>query len=250
MASFILLSEVANQATSTSNLVNDTNPPIKGVRALSGTSNAPSLAFLNDTDTGIYNVSPNNIGIVTGGVKRATVNSDGLSVNGTLTADKDIVASSNISSVNGNFSGDASVGNNFSTNTIRTSTGNINAPAYSFETDSNTGIFSPGIGFYGITTGGVARLVCDRDGNTDITGVAFNCGGYGSVYTPGASITYDRIGTGFRGNLEFNVQNAQTTTGPLLNAMTIEYTGVEEEVGEQVRGKSSAGRIRRAKKRR
>eukprot|EP00798_Chlamydomonas_sp_ICE-L_P029371 gene29371-5727_t len=103
MASFIRLSEVANQATSTSNKVNDSHPPIKGVRVLSGTSNAPTLAFLNDTDTGIYNVSPNNIGIVTGGVKRVTVDSEGLSV------DKDIVASSNISSVNGTFSGNASV---------------------------------------------------------------------------------------------------------------------------------------------
>eukprot|EP00798_Chlamydomonas_sp_ICE-L_P026671 gene26671-4249_t len=66
-------------------MVNDSHPPIKGVRVLSGTSNAPTLAFLNDTDTGIYNVSTNNIGIVTGGVKRVTVDSEGLSVNGTLT---------------------------------------------------------------------------------------------------------------------------------------------------------------------
>eukprot|EP00798_Chlamydomonas_sp_ICE-L_P027815 gene27815-10_t len=170
MASFIRLSEVANQATSTSNMVNDSHPPIKGVRVLSGTSNEPTLAFFNDTDTGIYNVSPNNIGIVTGGVKRVTVDSEGLSVNGTLTVDKDIVASSNISSVNGTFTGNASVSNNFSTNTIRTSTGSSNAPAYSFETDSNTGIFSPGTGFYGITTGGVARLVCDSYGDTEISG--------------------------------------------------------------------------------
>eukprot|EP00798_Chlamydomonas_sp_ICE-L_P030243 gene30243-35227_t len=96
MASFILLSDVANQATSTSNMVNDSQLPIKGVRVLSGTSNAPTLAFLNDTDTGIYNVSTNNIGIVTGGVKRVNVDSEGLSVNGTLTVDKDIVVASNI----------------------------------------------------------------------------------------------------------------------------------------------------------
>eukprot|EP00798_Chlamydomonas_sp_ICE-L_P025527 gene25527-11175_t len=95
MESFIRLSEVANQATSTSNMVNDSHPPIKGVRVLSGTSNAPTLAFLNDTDTGIYNVSPNNIGIVTGGVKRVTVDSEGLSVNGTLTL-KDELASKRI----------------------------------------------------------------------------------------------------------------------------------------------------------
>eukprot|EP00798_Chlamydomonas_sp_ICE-L_P009602 gene9602-7516_t len=109
MASLILFSDVLNQATSTSNMVNDIHAPIKGVRVFSGTSNAPTLAFFNDTDTGIYNVSPNNIGIVTGGVKRVTVDSEGLSVNGTLTVDKDIVASSNITSVNGTFSGNASV---------------------------------------------------------------------------------------------------------------------------------------------
>eukprot|EP00798_Chlamydomonas_sp_ICE-L_P007034 gene7034-128_t len=77
-------------------MVNDSHPPIKGVRVLSGTSNPPTLAFLKDTDTSIYNVSTNNIGIVTGGVKRVTVDSEGLSVNGTLTVDKDIVVASNI----------------------------------------------------------------------------------------------------------------------------------------------------------
>eukprot|EP00798_Chlamydomonas_sp_ICE-L_P026670 gene26670-4248_t len=60
MESFILLSDVANQATSTAMV---TIPPAhqRGESALR-TSNAPTLAFLNDTDTGIYNVSTNNIG--------------------------------------------------------------------------------------------------------------------------------------------------------------------------------------------
>eukprot|EP00798_Chlamydomonas_sp_ICE-L_P024986 gene24986-10649_t len=56
-------------------MVNDSHPPIKGVRVLSGTSTSEAEPS-NATDTGIYNVSPNNIGIVTGGVKRVTVDSE------------------------------------------------------------------------------------------------------------------------------------------------------------------------------
>eukprot|EP00798_Chlamydomonas_sp_ICE-L_P029888 gene29888-17967_t len=57
MASLIRLSEVSNQATSTSNMVNDSHPPIKGVRVLSGTSNEPTLAFFNDTRTQAFTMS-------------------------------------------------------------------------------------------------------------------------------------------------------------------------------------------------
>jgi hypothetical protein len=53
----------------------------------SGAVGTPSLRFSTDTDTGIYRVTTNQLGIAAGGTNRFTVNTTGAGVNGTLTAD-------------------------------------------------------------------------------------------------------------------------------------------------------------------
>jgi hypothetical protein len=59
------------------------------------------------------------------------------------------------------------------------------------------------------------------------TGVAFiSVQGYSGTYTPGASITFERLSGGtLRGNMHFSVQNTTSLTGTLLKAMTIGYNG-------------------------
>jgi hypothetical protein len=61
------LSEISARAEALSNLINGPNAPIKGIRALPGAANAPSVAFAQDSDTGMYNASDNAIGISAGG---------------------------------------------------------------------------------------------------------------------------------------------------------------------------------------
>lgn len=57
------------------------------VKLANGTSAAPSLTFTSDTDTGIYRISANTLGISTAGVKKITISSGGnLIVTGTTTA--------------------------------------------------------------------------------------------------------------------------------------------------------------------
>ena len=49
-----------------------------------GTAAAPALAFASDTDTGIYRIGPNQLGVATGGTERARVTTNGLEVTGTI----------------------------------------------------------------------------------------------------------------------------------------------------------------------
>lgn len=51
-----------------------------------GTESLPSLTFANDSDTGIYQVTDNSVGIVVGGSRYLTVNTSGTTVGGTLYA--------------------------------------------------------------------------------------------------------------------------------------------------------------------
>lgn len=60
----------ADQATDVINL-------ISRLKAPDGTAGLPSIAFASDTDTGIYRITTNQIGIATGGILRLIIDSDG-----------------------------------------------------------------------------------------------------------------------------------------------------------------------------
>jgi hypothetical protein len=51
------------------------------VKIGNGSTGTPSLAFTNDTNTGIYSVAPDTLGITTGGTNRLTVGSSGTTLN-------------------------------------------------------------------------------------------------------------------------------------------------------------------------
>ena len=55
-----------------------------GYKAVDGSAAAPSFSFASDTNTGIYRVGADSLGISTNGVVRATVSNTGLSVSGDL----------------------------------------------------------------------------------------------------------------------------------------------------------------------
>lgn len=50
-----------------------------------GTASAPALGFASDTDTGIYRIGPNQLGVATGGTERVRVSSAGMQVTGLIT---------------------------------------------------------------------------------------------------------------------------------------------------------------------
>lgn len=99
---------------------------------LDGTAAAPSLYFINDTDTGIYRPSANTLGISTSGVQRLYVDQDGVTTVGG----------------GGRFDGD-----------VRAANGNHNNPAFSFVSDPDTGIYRHATNELGIGIGGVEKAV-------------------------------------------------------------------------------------------
>lgn len=57
-----------------------------------GTVGAPSIAFTSDTDSGMYRIGANNIGVAVGGAKVVDVATTGASVTGTLSASTTVAA--------------------------------------------------------------------------------------------------------------------------------------------------------------
>lgn len=99
-----------------------TNPLVVPV----GSAAAPTLTFVGDTDTGIYEAAANQVGIATGGTQRALIDSTALTIAAVLR------------------SGDGAVG----------------APAHSFTGDTDTGIYRAGANDLRIAANGADVLTC------------------------------------------------------------------------------------------
>jgi hypothetical protein len=71
--------------------------PYKPIRHVNnGSAAAPSYAFNNDPDTGMYLVSAGNLGFSVGNANKLQISSDGVDVTGTLDATVDVTVSSDI----------------------------------------------------------------------------------------------------------------------------------------------------------
>lgn len=90
--------------------------------AYAGTESLPGLSFASDTDTGIYRIAANNVGIAVGGVKVADFASGASSIVGTLTA------TAFSGPLTGNVTGNASTATAWAT--ARAMTGDVTASAF------------------------------------------------------------------------------------------------------------------------
>lgn len=61
-----------------------------------GSAAAPSLAFLSDTNTGLYRIGADSLGVSTNGVLRAQIDNNGLTITGAIASSGAITASGNI----------------------------------------------------------------------------------------------------------------------------------------------------------
>jgi hypothetical protein len=100
----------------------------------SGTAGAPSVTFSGDSNTGLYNVGADTLGVATGGTNRLTLSTSSF------------------------------------TSTVPTlaPSGSAAAPSYSFSGDTNAGIYSVGADQIGIATNGALRMTVDSSGNLGI----------------------------------------------------------------------------------
>lgn len=114
---------------------------------LDGSETNPSIAFINDPDTGLYRVGTNEIGITAGGVKQV-----------------------DISTTSSDFVG-----------RIRAPNGTTALPGFSFNADTNTGIFRVGSDNIGISAGGLNKLDISTSQNNTYNRLYQNLNNYSSV---------------------------------------------------------------------
>jgi hypothetical protein len=120
---------------------------------------APSFSFTDDTDTGIFRTSANSLGLTTGGTVRLTLSTSAL----------------------------------VSTLPFDAPAGTAAAPAFTFSSDTDTGIFRPSTNTLAFTEGGAEAMRIDSSGNL-LVGITSNLNnGKVTVRTP-TSFT----GVGFR----------------------------------------------------
>ena len=123
------------------------------LEATDGSQSAPSYTFASDTNTGLYWRDTDKMAITTGGSRRVSVYNTAMELeNGCIILNTD-----------------GSAGN----------------PAYSFDGDANTGIFSTGTDEIGFSTGGTERLAIGSSGEILVGGSA--AGSDGQVLTSGGS---------------------------------------------------------------
>ena len=103
------------------------------VRIQNGSASAPSLTFVSDTNTGIYRQAENEIGFATGGAERFRMGSFGLR-------------------------GDDS-GNVYNVNLFRGNNGSSSAPTFSFDSDTDTGVFLRTTGQVAFTNAGTVSYM-------------------------------------------------------------------------------------------
>lgn len=91
-----------------------------------GTAGIPAYSFSGDTNTGVFWVGADQLGLSTGGVNRVTISSAGINM------------------ISGQFFGVAS--------------DSVTIPTYSWSGDTNTGMYWVGADQIGFTTGGIQRM--------------------------------------------------------------------------------------------
>ena len=149
-----------------------------GVRVGDGTAGAPSISFNSETNTGFHYMSPAQVGWASGGVTRFYFG------NSIISPDPGGVG-------------------------LRSSNGTASDPAYFFQGDGDTGMFSPNFDWLGFATNGVQRLTI-----SDIGAVGIR------TSTPYAAL--DAVSTGTAANIM--AQLWRDGSGAIVSSMS--STGV------------------------
>lgn len=162
-----------------------------GTKFPTGSAAVPSITFEGDTDTGIYDVSPNELGFTTGGVLKSIINSSGQYL---------------------------------------ALTGSAASPIYSFSGDSNTGIFSPGADQIGLATAGTARIQFDSNGALGLSGANYGTSGQVLTSNgSGSAPTWQNIATSVTasGNNVFTGANTfQNSSGQTFVSALTTHDGI------------------------
>lgn len=177
-----------------------------------GTNAAPAITWASETDTGIYRIGADNVGITLGGTKKvdfgvsATAFSTSLSATGVITGPD----------------------------------GSASAAGIAFTSDTNTGLYSPGADEIGITVGGTLRFNISTSAIGALLPIRVNDGSasapqysFGNDSTSGwYRISSNTLGLSTNSTLRLTVANAAiTSTVPVVvpvgsdSAPALTFTG-------------------------
>lgn len=140
------------------------------VRGKFGSAADPSFTFDGDADTGLYRQGADELGVSTGGAERFRVGSFGIRGDDT--------------------------GNLYNWNRFQGNNGSASSPTFTFDSDTNTGMYRDGTDSISFATGGTQRLDIDGGG---IKGKVPFSGPFGSAGAPGFSFDGDTDTGFFRG---------------------------------------------------
>ena len=147
------------------------------------------------------------------GVLRPYDSAYAVNVNGTINTDS--IITSNISShssvINVSTSSLSNVNKLYANQSRLTTLGTSNAPAYTFESDDNTGLYSPGGDSLAVTTAGFERLRVTSDGrvgiNTTTPYVQFQVDGTDALRIPvGTTLQRPQSSNALPGSIRYNSQ--------------------------------------------
>jgi hypothetical protein len=207
--------------TPTNVLVLDTDQQVMAQSL--GSVSMPAFSFATDQDTGLIS-NGNNVGLIAGGVERAQIASSGIRLTGGT------VSNPAVSFIDDNDTGFY----NASANTVRLSGGGVDrwswgssvntyisalqgpdgsaaAPAFSFSTDPDVGVYRPAGNNLGFATAGVLRATLTTSSLNLASGV--------NLSLAGGTVT--QTGTGGNTPHECRIQSASTTAATITASCTL-----------------------------
>jgi hypothetical protein len=162
-------SDVATEITNS--VAVDGQSTMTGVlKAANGAESTPALTFGSDTNTGVYRIGADNIGVSTGGTKRLDLSTTGLAITGTLSASGTVLSTGNFTVGSSTFVVTAASGNTTVSGTlgvtgvasftaaIRAANGTVAAPSISFTNETDCGLYFIGTNNIGAAVNGAKVL--------------------------------------------------------------------------------------------
>jgi hypothetical protein len=167
-------------ASSNTRKISAYNPAVNSIMVGDGAVGTPSVSFTSDTDTGIYRIGANSIGVAANGAKVLDISTTGLSINGVLSLVKNAAYASTIEGAQTV----AATGNSFlfknsgavtlltlaydATATfagaIRAADGTAAAPSISFASDTTKGWYSNAVNEMALSLAGGFQLKFQNGG--------------------------------------------------------------------------------------
>ena len=167
-------------------------PFAAGIGMSDGTVAAPAVNFTSDTDSGVYRIGANNVGVAVNGAKVLDIATTGLSVTGTFTA----------------------------TGVSYIADGTVSTPGVAFTSDTDSGVYHIGANNVGVAVNGAKVLDVATTGLT-VTGTLSST----STMTSGA-ITVAGAGPQFIGGANASVLGSVKLFGSTSGDATIQPAGV------------------------